>query len=201
MISHDLPTLPWEKLGIDLFHYNGKTFLLLVDYYSRFFEVSLLSSLRATDIILQMKSQFARHGIPRQVISDNGPQFSCAEFASFAKSWGFRYLTSSPIYPQSNGMAERAVQTIKTLLKKAEADRQDPYIGLMQYRNTPFPDSPSPAQLLTNRRLRTTPSATDADLTLSIPDPGAMPAVTGQRYQRQTPTSHPVSRTQKQCRQ
>ena len=124
LMPHSMPTLPWQKLGADIFHYNGKNFLLLVDYYSKYFEVSLLSSLKAADTITHMKSQFTRHGIPRELISDNGPQFSCAEFATFAKSWGFKHVTSSPHHPQSNGMAERAVQTVKTLLKKAEADNR-----------------------------------------------------------------------------
>ena len=185
LINHDVPTLPWEKLGMDLFHFNGKNFLLMVDYYSKYIEVSLLSSLRATDVIMQIKSQFARHGIAREVISDNGPQFNCAEFVSFSKSWGFKHITSSPHRPQSNGMAERAVQTVKTLLTKAAADGKDPYIALMQYRNTPFPDSPSPAQLLMNRRLRTTLPATDAYLKPRISDPEVMMEAVDKRHSKQ----------------
>ena len=140
MIPHDIPTLPWEKIGADIFHHDGKNYLLLVDYYSRFIEFNLIPSLKSSDIISYMKSQFARHGIPRQVISDNGPQFHCQEFEQFSKQWGFSHTTSSPIYPKSNGMVERAIQTIKTLLKKAKATCQDPYIALLQLRNAPCAD-------------------------------------------------------------
>ena len=74
----------------------------------------------------------------------------------FAKEWGFKHTTSSPEYPQSNGAAERAVQTAKRILKKASADGKDPFEGLLKYRNTPFEDiGLSPAQLLMSRRIRT----------------------------------------------
>ncbi|XP_029210371.2 uncharacterized protein K02A2.6-like [Acropora millepora] len=112
-----------------------------------------------------MKKVFARYGIPQEVVSDNGSQYantrnlldSTHQFKEFAREWGFRHTTSSPEYPQSNGAAERAVQTAKRILKKAEADGEDPFEGLLKYRNTPFEDiGLSPAQLLMSRRTRTT---------------------------------------------
>ena len=97
----------------------------------------------------------ARHGIPEQVFSDNGPQFSCAAFAQFANTWGFVQSTSSPRYPQSNGLAEKAVQTAKRIVMKATASGRDPYIALPEYHTTPISDcGKSPAQLLMSRRLR-----------------------------------------------
>jgi len=84
-----------------------------------------------------MKSQFARHGIPSEVMADNMP-FASAAMQRFAASWNFRIITSSPLYPKSNGMAERAIQTVKRLPKKAEQDGSDPYIALLQYRNAPI---------------------------------------------------------------
>ena len=75
---------------------------------------------------MKMKGILARHGIPEQVFSDNGPQFSCTEFTS---TWGFVHSTSSP---QSNGLAEKAVQTAKIIIMKATASAsdRDPYITL-----------------------------------------------------------------------
>ena len=71
---------------------------------------------------------------------------------------GFQTYTSSPEYPQSNGAAERAVQTAKRILKKASADSKDPFEGLLKYHNTPFEDiGLSPVQLLMSRRTRTMP--------------------------------------------
>ena len=85
--------------------------------------------------------------------SDNGPQYSSHEFAEFALSYNFQHVTSSPLFPQSNGQAERTVQTAKRLLKNAK----DPYMALLTYRTTPLTwCNLSPAQLLMGRCLRTT---------------------------------------------
>ena len=107
-------------------------------------------------VIQHIKSIFARHGITDIVISDNGSQYSSEEFHQFSTTWAFVHKTSSTTYPQSNGFAERNVQTMKRLLiTKAKASNQDPYLSLLSYRNTPFQQMGSPAQLLMNRRLRT----------------------------------------------
>ena len=103
-----------------------------------------------------MKSQFARHGIPEEVRSNNGPQFSSTSSESFAKEWDFKHVTSSPHYPQANGKVENAVKTAKKILKKAQEDKRDPYLALLAWRNTPTEglDS-SPVQRLMGRRTRT----------------------------------------------
>ncbi|XP_064476237.1 uncharacterized protein K02A2.6-like [Ornithodoros turicata] len=77
MIPTETPPLPWEKVGVDLFHLGGIEYVLAVDYRSRYPEVLPLSndwSSRA--VILRLKSIFARHGISREVVTDNGPQFA-----------------------------------------------------------------------------------------------------------------------------
>ena len=100
---------------------------------------------------MHMKSIFARHGIPEELVSDNMP-YNSREFKDFASSWGFKLTTSSPTYAQSNGLSERAVQTVKRTLKKAD----DPYIGMLEYRNTPVTGMTySPSQLLMSRTART----------------------------------------------
>ncbi len=100
-----------------------------------------------------MKGVFARHGIPEIVRSDNGPQYSSHEFASFADSYGFQHLTSSPYFAQSNGQAERMVQTVKRLLLNCS----DPFMALLTYRATPLAwCGLSPAELSMGRQIRTT---------------------------------------------
>jgi hypothetical protein len=96
------------------------------------------------------------HGIPDVLISDNGPQFCCKQIKEFSQKWEFIHVTSSPVYPQSNGGVERAVQTAKTLMKKAFESGEDPYMSLLNHRNTPR-DSVlgSPAQRLMSRRTKT----------------------------------------------
>ncbi len=152
LIPSDLPGRPWQKVATDLFDLNGTSYLLVVDYYSRYIEIAKLHSTTSTSIINHLKSIFARHGIPESVMSDNGPQYSAQIFKDFADQYHFVHVTSSPRYAQSNGEAERAVQTIKNLLKKSA----DPYIGLMTYRTTPLIGGYSPSELLMGRRLRTT---------------------------------------------
>ena len=117
MIPSVLPDRPWQKIGTDLFELKGKTYLLCIDYFSRFAEVALLSKSTTTpDVITHLKSWFARHGIPDEVVSDNGPQFQAGEFAKFVDDYGFKHEPSSPKYSQSNDEVERAVKAVKSLL-------------------------------------------------------------------------------------
>ena len=103
-----------------------------------------------------MKGQFARFGIPEQLITDNGPQFTSEEFKRFAKKWQFEHKTSSPHYPQSNGKAESSVKVAKSLLKKAKVAGSDPYLSILAFRNTPTPGmKSSPVQRLMSKRTRT----------------------------------------------
>ena len=89
------------------------TYLLVVDYYSRYVEVVTLSaSTSSLKIIQAVKTIFAGQGISDELRSDNEPQFHSKEFAQFAKDWGFKHSTSSPRYPQANGKVERAVRTV-----------------------------------------------------------------------------------------
>uniref|UniRef100_A0A8C6PID5 Gypsy retrotransposon integrase-like protein 1 n=1 Tax=Nothobranchius furzeri TaxID=105023 RepID=A0A8C6PID5_NOTFU len=146
------PGRPWQKCGADLFMLKDKTYLLVVDYASRNVEIALLTPSRADDVIAHLKSIFARHGICETLITDNGPQFSGAPFADFAKVYGFLHITSSLRYPQGNAEAERVVQVVKRLLKKAK----DPYLALLSYRATLLQNGCRPAQHLMGRRIRTT---------------------------------------------
>ena len=101
-----LPDYPWEKLATDLFHHNGTNYILLVDYFSRYVEVQKLSNTTSAGVIAFLKAMFSRHGIPMTLMSDNGPQFSSKEFQDFSSTYHFNHITSSPHFPQSNGLAE-----------------------------------------------------------------------------------------------
>ena len=109
--------------------------ILVVDYYSRYPEVVKLPTTTPRTIIGVLKRIFSRHGVPETLVSDNEPQYSSREFQDFASSYQFCHLTSSPHYAQSNGHAERAVQTVNKLLR----EREDPNMALLTYRSTPFP--------------------------------------------------------------
>ena len=77
---------------------------------------------------------FARHGIPDTVITDNGLQFTSTDYRDFAKQWEFKHTTSSPLHPRANGKVERTVQTIKGIHKKATRFGEDPYLTLLNFR-------------------------------------------------------------------
>lgn len=156
MMSHEIPVRPWQIVSMDLYAYGGKEFLIIVDHYSDYWEIDQLPDLTADTVITHCKVQFARYGQPDQVITDNGPQFACEPFRSFARQWGFVHVTSSPQHPQSNGKAESAVKIVKSLCKRAKLDGSDPWLAILHWRNMPTEglDS-SPAQRLMSRRLRT----------------------------------------------
>ncbi len=155
MIPHDVPNRRWEKVGVDIFEFDSKDYLLMVDYFSKFIEISLLKDKTADTVIYSMKSIMARHGIPDVVVSDNMP-FGSSKFQHFAQTWEFEHVTSSPTYAQSNGMAERAIQTVKQILKKAQEEGKDYYLALLNFRNSPVSGmNASPAQLLMSRSLKT----------------------------------------------
>ena len=131
MRPHEMPTRPWSKIGADLFELGHQNFLIIVDYWSSYFEVQELHRTTSSSVINAFKVQFARHGIPDTLVTDNGTQFTSAEFQAFATKWGIIHRTSSPHYPQSNGKAENAVKTCKALLKKAKMDNTDLLLALL----------------------------------------------------------------------
>lgn len=156
LMSHEVPSRPWEKIATDIFTLDGKDYLVTIDYFSNFWEVDRLPNTKAITTILKLKSHFARYGIPDQVMSDNGPQFSSKEFADFARSWDFEHLTSSPGHRKSNGKAESGVKTAKRILRKSIKAGTDPNLAILDYRNTPTQGmTSSPAQRLMSRRTKT----------------------------------------------
>lgn len=154
MIPHRIERVPWYKLGCDIFHFNNEAYLLTVDYYSKFFEITNLKhDMSSENVILSLKQIFSRFGIPNIVVSDNGPEFNSARFKTFSQEWEFKHITSSPRYPQSNGQVERTIQTVKKSLKKCFDDNRDIYLALLDIRNTPIDEQNSPANILMNRNL------------------------------------------------
>ncbi|XP_048577062.1 uncharacterized protein K02A2.6-like [Nematostella vectensis] len=170
IICHEIPNRPWEKVGIDLFELNGKDFVLTVDYYSGFFEVDRLEGKTAKEVIRKIKPHVARHGIPDQIMSDNGPPFDSHEFRQFTNSYRIEHVTSSPGYAQSNGKVENAINTAKNLMKKATESNKDPYLALLDWRNTPSETvGYSPVQRLFNRRTKTLLPTSSRLLKPSVP--------------------------------
>jgi len=156
LINHDIPDRPWAKIGTDIMTIKEADYLVTVDYFSDFIEIDRLDEKTGKEIIKKLKIHMARYGIPDTLVSDNGPPFGSRDFQSFSRKYEFDHVTSSPGYPQSNGKAESAVKIAKTLIKKAQKSGEDPYIALLDYRNTPTAGmNSSPVQRLMSRRTKT----------------------------------------------
>jgi hypothetical protein len=166
LLPTPLPGRPWESLGADLCEISGKQYLVLVDYYSRWIESRYLSQANSSNVIKAMKDIFSVHGIPDQIQSDNGPQFMSQEFSRFAVVYGFAHKTSTPYMSQANGEAERAVQTVKTIMATP-----DPSLALLNYRATPHSTTGiSPSEALMGRKLKTRIPALTKTLMPKTPD-------------------------------
>ena len=169
---HPTPSRPWQRIGVDIFTFHRKNYLISVDFYSGWFEIDLLNEMLTTTVITKLKAHMARYGVPDVVVSDNGPQFSSKQFKTFQTSWQFEHVTSSPGYAQSNGGAERAVRIAKSLMKKAVEDGADPYLSLLNHRNTPRDTIlGSPAQRLMSRHTKTLLPMAEEQLKPEVKDP------------------------------
>ena len=152
------PTRPWSRLHVDFAGpFQGKMFIILVDAHSKWLEVGITPSTSSTNAISFLRSTFATHGLPELLVSDNGSAFTSQEFKTFVSRNGFRHTRCAAYHPSSNGLAERAVQTLKEALKKTSGDIATRLARfLFQYRNTPHTTTGiSPAELLLGRKPRT----------------------------------------------
>lgn len=95
-------------------------------------------------------SLFSRFGIPHTLVSDNGTPFTSQEFANFVNKNNITRLRTAVFHPQSNGLAERAVRTVKGGLKKINQGRLEDCLCrlLFNYRRTPLASSNSSSELL-----------------------------------------------------
>ena len=151
----EVPPHPWHTLGSDLFYFQKIDFLVVVDYFSKYLIVRKIPSSTSSAVIKELGMIFSEFGKPQIFRSDNGPCYSSQEFRFFMQNWLVEHRTSSPHYPQSNGLAESMVKVSKNLIEKAV--RQDlPWNRLLlDYRCTPISSEiPSPAEILFGRKLR-----------------------------------------------
>ena len=153
------PTRPWARLHLDFAGpFEGKNILVVIDAHSKWIEAMCTSSMSSTCVIEEMRSLFARFGLPEMVVTDNGTCFVSSEFKQFLSKQGIRHTTSAPYHPASNGLAERAVQIIKRGLKKVTKGTMQTRLAkvLFSYRVTPQSTTgQAPAELLLGRRPRT----------------------------------------------
>ena len=110
---------------------HGKNYLIIVDYFSRGFELEVLVRKNSETIVEKFKVIFARFGIPDILRTDGGPQFTYKYFKCFVNNYSFMREVTDPYFSLANHCADRPVQVAKRLMKTS-----DPCSSLLAYRNT-----------------------------------------------------------------
>ena len=158
----EMPSRPWTVLHADLCgpFPSGESLLVLVDSCSRWPEVFILKSTTAAVIINRMKSCFAVHGLPEEIVTDNGPQFVAEEFDSYLRDHSITHRRVTPYWPQANSEVERFNRTLEKAIRAATTEGKDwkneINTFLLNYRATPHcTTGKSPAVLLFGREIRT----------------------------------------------
>jgi transposase InsO family protein len=162
MMRTEPPMGPWQDIAIDLMGPmpTGESLLVVVDYYSRFYEVVIMRSTTTQKVTVALSDIFARFGFPHSLKSDNGPQFVSEEFRRYLLENGIEHRKSPPLWPQANGEVERQNRTLLKALKVAEAEgkkwQEELPKFLLAYRSTPqVSTGATPAYLMFGRELKT----------------------------------------------
>ena len=175
------PTRVWQRLHIDYAELKGQHMLILVDSHSKWVEVYPMKTTTTTKTLDILRRLFSSYGIPEEIVSDNGPQFTSSEFQDCMTKNGIKHTKVPPYHPASNGAAERTVQTVKRALTKQLLDpnqrKQKLSIHhklanfLITYRNTPQATTGrTPAELFLKRQPRTRFSLLKPNLATTVED-------------------------------
>lgn len=156
-----LPDGPWRDVAVDLLGPlpSNHSILVVVDYFSRYYEYDILTSTTTDKVIDSMETIFSRHGQPVTCRSDNGPQFKSEQFKLFCEENGITHVKTTPKYAQANGEVERQNASLMKRIRIAQSDGLDWKKELRKYVTvyrgiTHTTTGKSPAELLFNRKIR-----------------------------------------------
>lgn len=153
ILQPELPVRPWEKIGTDIFEFEGKKYLMIVDYYSRFPIVRPLTNISADCICNVFTDVLTEYGLCSTILSDFGSQYISQIFRAKCKANAITLLFSSPYHHQVNSLAEKMIGVCRILWKKAREEGESLQTSLWTYRVTPFDyKTPSPYELLFGRK-------------------------------------------------
>ena len=151
----ELPKSKWTNLAADFYGPlpSGHHILVVIDEYTRFPEVEVLSSVSARHTLPALDRIFSSRGYPEKLKTDNGPPFNSKEFADFAEVCGFEHKPVTPYWPEANGNAESFMKNLGKVVKSAQLEmrpwKQELYRFLRNYRATPHTTTGvAPASLL-----------------------------------------------------
>ena len=153
------PAYPFQCICADYFTFKGVSYLVIVDRYSNW-PIVERSSNDAAGLISSLKRIFDTFGIPEELASDGGSQFTASGTQIFLKNWGIHHRLSSVAFAHSNCRAELGVKTMKRLLmdNTENDDKLNSNVfhrAILQYRNTPDRDTKlSPAMCVFGRQIR-----------------------------------------------
>ena len=152
-LGQEVPLVPLRKLATDIFHFENSSYLLEVDYHSRFPVIRKLHRTTAKHVTNHIQSMFSEYGWPDILISDNGLCHTGVEFRQAIDDISIHHISRSPHYHKPNGLTKTDIQLAKCLLYKAKELGKDPYFALMLYKITPIcHDLPSHMKLLCARQ-------------------------------------------------
>lgn len=153
------PSEPWARIHIDFAGpFENKMWLIIIDAYSRWVEIFKMADITTASTISKLFEVFARLGLPKLIVSDNGPQLTSAEFEDFCGQNGIVHIKTTPYHPKTNGLAERTVRTFKERMLAMDRsicvdERLQRF--LFSYRNNVQRSTKrSPSSLIYGRQLR-----------------------------------------------
>ncbi|KAJ8356519.1 hypothetical protein SKAU_G00193130 [Synaphobranchus kaupii] len=149
------PGKPWRRLHMDYAGpFMGKMFLVIIDAHSKWIDVYPVNSATSTTTIDCLRHSFSNQGIPEMIVSDNATCFVSAEAKEFMRNNGIVHMTAAPYHPSSNGLAKRAVQTFKEMMKKSAGGSLSAKLSrvLFSYRITPQSTTVLPSWCHHNQR-------------------------------------------------
>ena len=123
-LGQEIPVHPWTKLATDIFHFEGESYLLVVDSTSRFLVVCKQHSVTA-HVASHFKLIFSEYGWLDTLVSDNGPCYIAEVFTNLMQEYSINHITSSPQYPQSTCLAKMFVKIVRNFFYKAKEEFND----------------------------------------------------------------------------
>ena len=157
-----MPTRVFERVHIDFAGpVDGFYYFVVVDAFSKWPEIVIMKNITGKMTVKASETIYSKFGYPETIVSDNGTQFTSAEFAQMCSNYGIKHIRTAPYHPQSNGQAERFVDTLKRGLRKLKGEEGCPEDQLQKflfnYRATPNSvlDGKAPCEVFLGRKLRT----------------------------------------------
>ena len=130
-IRNELPTTqPWTCLATDIFEYGGKSYLIVVDRFSKFIVICKASDHSSEQTVAAFLQIFSEFGLPDEIRSNRGTNFTSQLFMSFCKGLDVK-LSFSSAYHHSGNPAERAV-CIKNIMHKCTHTKTNWRLGLLE---------------------------------------------------------------------